>query len=117
MIKDMGVAVHLDDFGTGYSSLSYLHDLPVSAIKIDRSFIKNMGLDGRHAATIQAIVSLAHNRSIQVIAEGVETLEQFAQVQALECDYVQGYYFSKPVEPDQIDRLIASDGEWFRIAS
>ena len=116
-IRDMGVAVHLDDFGTGYSSLSYLHDLPVSAIKIDRSFIKNMSLDGRHAATIQAIVSLARNRGIQVIAEGIETPEQLAQVQALECDYVQGFYFSKPVEPDQIDRLITSDGEWFKIAS
>lgn len=116
-LSGLGVAVHLDDFGTGYSSLSYLHDLPVAAIKIDRSFIKNMSLDGRHAATIQAIVSLARNRGMQVIAEGIETVEQLAQIQALECDYAQGFYFSTPVEPDEIERLISTDGEWFKAAS
>jgi diguanylate cyclase (GGDEF)-like protein len=116
-LADRGIDIYLDDFGTGYSSLSYLHDLPVNAIKIDRSFVKDMSLDGKHAATIQAIVTLAHNRGMVVVVEGVETIEQLSQVQSLECDYVQGYYFSKPVAAEEAGKLLTHDHQWVKLAS
>lgn len=98
-IRSMGINLHLDDFGTGYSSLSYFHTLPIDAVKIDRSFVSNMGLDGRVANIVQAIQIMATNRSLKVIAEGVETVEQLAQLQALGCTYGQGYLMSRPVDP------------------
>ena len=106
----------MDDFGTGYSSLSYIHNLPIASIKLDRSFVNNMTADGEHAATINAVVTLAHNRGMQVIAEGVETIEQLAQLQALECDFGQGYYFSKPLAADRAAALIAAGGHWLKSA-
>ena len=97
-IRSTGVGLHLDDFGTGYSSLSSFHQLPIDAIKIDRSFVSHMGLDGRVANIVQAIQLMASNRKLKVIAEGIETLEQLTQLQALGCVSGQGYYMSRPVD-------------------
>lgn len=97
-IRELGVQLHLDDFGTGFSSLSSFHKLPIDAIKIDRSFVSKMGLDGCVANIVQAIQQMATNRNLRVIAEGIETLEQLAQLQTLGCTSGQGYYLSRPVD-------------------
>jgi len=108
--KKRQISLHMDDFGTGYSSLSYLHNLPVNAIKLDRSFVQNMDITGEHAATVQAMVMLAHNRGIKMIAEGIETQSQLAQLQALDCEYGQGYYFAKPMYVDDAEKMLADEG-------
>ncbi len=100
-LKQLGVEIHIDDFGTGYSSLDYLRKFPVDALKIDRSFISD--IDGRHDDTfIRMIISLAHELSLEVIAEGVETKEQVSKLAALNCDVAQGYIYSKPVSKDEL---------------
>jgi EAL domain-containing protein (putative c-di-GMP-specific phosphodiesterase class I) len=104
----LGIAWSLDDLGTGYSSLSYLHQFRVDTIKVDRSFVSRLGTDGHGAELVRVIVALAHNLGIHVVAEGVETAEQFAQLQELGCEYGQGYYFSKPVDAAAAERLSAS---------
>jgi len=93
----LGVIVAMDDFGTGYSSLSHLHRLPVGELKIDRSFIKGLPQDKDAFRICEAIVALAHSLKIQVVAEGVETLEQHHAVTQLGCDRLQGYFFAKPM--------------------
>jgi EAL domain-containing protein (putative c-di-GMP-specific phosphodiesterase class I) len=96
-LKSAGIRLSIDDFGTGYSSLSYLYRLPVDTLKIDRSFVSQMGAPGADADLVGTIVSLAHRLQLDVIAEGVETAEHVAQLQALGCEYGQGYYFSRPM--------------------
>lgn len=105
-LRDQGVRIHLDDFGVGYSSLSYLHQLPFDAIKIDRSFVKDMKLDAVHANTIMAIQTMASNRSMRVIAEGIETVEQLVQLQALDCAMGQGYYLARPIDAQTARSLL-----------
>ncbi|MEH2008562.1 GGDEF domain-containing response regulator [Nostoc sp.] len=107
-LQEMNIQLHLDDFGIGYSSLSYLHRFPSNALKIDRSFIAKIGANGENLEIIQAIISLAQNLNKDVIAEGVETMEQLAQLKAMKCKYAQGYFFSKAVDSKSIERLIAS---------
>lgn len=107
-LQQMNIQLHLDDFGIGYSSLSYLHRFPSKALKIDRSFITKIGANGENLEIVQAIVTLAQGLNIDVIAEGVETLEQLAQLRAMKCKYAQGYFFSKPVDSKSIETLIAS---------
>ena len=97
-LRGMGVKIHLDDFGVGYSSLSYLHQLPFDAIKIDRSFVKDMKIDAVHANTIMAIQAMASNRRMHVIAEGIETVEQLVQLQSLDCAMGQGFYLARPID-------------------
>ena len=94
----------IDDFGTGYSSLSYLHRLPIDSLKIDRSFVSCMTQDS--AEIVRAIVGLAHNLGLDVIAEGVETAEQLEQLKALGCEFGQGYLFSRPVEHAEAEALL-----------
>jgi diguanylate cyclase (GGDEF)-like protein len=106
--QSMGIEWSLDDFGTGYSSLSYLHQLGVDTVKVDRSFVNLMGTQGTGSEMVRAIVALAHNLGMDVVAEGVETAEQFAELQDLGCEYAQGFYFSKPVDTAAADLLIAS---------
>jgi diguanylate cyclase (GGDEF)-like protein/PAS domain S-box-containing protein len=106
--RALGIAWSLDDFGTGYSSLSYLHQFRVDTIKIDQSFVSRLVTDGHGAELVRVIVALAHNFGMDVVAEGVETPEQFAQLQELGCEYAQGYYFSKAVDPAAAEHLIAS---------
>ncbi|HEY8925004.1 MAG TPA: EAL domain-containing protein, partial [Polyangia bacterium] len=100
-LADLDVKLHLDDFGTGYSSLGYLHQLPVNALKIDRSFVNSMMVDATSLSIVQSIISLAHNLGAQVIAEGVERVDQLEQLRRLSCDLAQGYHFSRPLEVAQ----------------
>ncbi|MFY0537291.1 putative bifunctional diguanylate cyclase/phosphodiesterase [Nannocystis pusilla] len=100
---------YVDDFGTGYSSLSYLHRFPMSALKIDRSFISNIGPDGENAEIVRTIVTLAHNLGMSVIAEGVETRAQLDLLAEMGCEFGQGYYFSRPVNRGVAESMISRD--------
>jgi diguanylate cyclase (GGDEF)-like protein len=100
-VRDMGVEISIDDFGTGYSSLSYLTRLPLTRLKIDRSFIVNMTESADSLAVVNSIISLAHTLNLKVAAEGVETPEQLKFLRLLRCDEIQGYLFSPPVAPDE----------------
>jgi EAL domain-containing protein (putative c-di-GMP-specific phosphodiesterase class I) len=108
-LQSLNVRLHMDDFGTGYSSLSYLHKLPIDTLKIDRSFIMDMGLRDEALEIVRTIVTLAHNLGMQVVAEGVETQEQVAMLRGLGCEYAQGYYFSKPVDGATVTDLLRED--------
>jgi len=100
-LKALGVTLAIDDFGTGYSSLSYLRRFPVDVLKIDRSFIKDLGRDPDADALVRAIVGMAQALKLSVVAEGVETAEQAAFLTALGCNYGQGWLFGKPVAADE----------------
>ena len=96
-LRDAGLRISMDDFGTGYSSLSCLREIPLNVIKIDQSFVARLGPDVQHVAILDTIMSLARHLRLDVVAEGIETNEQLAQILALSCTYGQGYLFSKPV--------------------
>jgi EAL domain-containing protein (putative c-di-GMP-specific phosphodiesterase class I) len=98
----MGVKISVDDFGTGYSSLAYLKKLPVSDIKIDKSFVIDMNRDSSDAVIVHSTIDLAHNMGLSVIAEGVESQEVLDMLINLGCDVAQGYYFCKPQEAEKI---------------
>ena len=97
-LRDRHIQLSIDDFGTGYSSLSYLHRLPINHLKIDRSFVMRMGKHGKKNEIVKAIIALAKSLGVLTIAEGVETQEQLDQIRELECEFCQGYLFSRPVE-------------------
>ena len=101
-LRNMGVLISIDDFGTGYSSLSYLKRLPIDSIKLDASFVKDATTDPDDAALVIAIIALAHNLRLRVIAEGIETEEQLNLLRSLRCDEGQGYFFGRPVAEDVI---------------
>ena len=107
-LRDIGVEWSLDDFGTGYSSLSHLHQLRVNTLKIERSFVNRIGDGDGGAEMVRAIVTLAHNLAMDVVAEGVETAEQAGRLRALGCEYAQGFFFAKPMNAADVDRLIAA---------
>jgi diguanylate cyclase (GGDEF)-like protein/PAS domain S-box-containing protein len=108
----MGLRLAIDDFGTGYSSLSYLKQFPVSKLKIDRSFIRDLAVNPDEAAITTAIISMAKSLNLKVIAEGVENEAQMAFLRAHQCDEIQGYYFSKPLAADEVaDKLRADYSE------
>ena len=116
-LKSTGIRLSIDDFGTGYSSLSYLYRLPVDTLKIDRSFVSQMGAPGADADLVGTIVSLAHRLQLDVIAEGVETAEHVAQLQALGCEYGQGYYFSRPMPAAEASRFMETWPDIMRSAT
>ena len=105
-LRDMGIQVQIDDFGTGYSSLSYLHTLPVDTLKIDRSFISRLGIDKNNTEIVQTILALAHSLGMKVVAEGVETNEQLSTLKDMDCEFVQGYLFAKPVNSLEAGALL-----------
>ena len=108
-LKDMGLSLSIDDFGTGYSSLSYLKRFPVSKLKIDRSFVRDVALDPDGAAITTAIISMAKSLNLKVIAEGVEDEAQMSFLRAHHCDEIQGYYYSKPLMTDEIAAKLRAD--------
>jgi len=99
-MKALGVQVSIDDFGTGFSSLSYLKLLPVDKLKIDKSFVDDLCTDSGDKAIISAIITLSHNLNLTVVAEGVETLEQYEILRSFNCNEGQGYLFGRPMAPD-----------------
>ncbi len=105
VLKSMGLRLSIDDFGTGYSSLAYLKQFPLDALKIDRQFIHNLTTSDKDAAIATSIIQLAHNLGLDVVAEGVENETQLATLNALGCDIVQGFYFSRPVPANEVARL------------
>lgn len=105
-ICELGVEIAVDDFGTGYSSLAYVARLPIHALKIDRSFVVDMTHSADSLAIVSSIISMAHALRLEVVAEGVETEEQAAQLKSLGCDQMQGYLFSPPVPPEAIPELL-----------
>jgi diguanylate cyclase (GGDEF)-like protein/PAS domain S-box-containing protein len=105
-LRERGIQVAIDDFGTGYSSLSYLRKFPLDALKIDQSFVRQISTVGDDTTILTAVISIAHGLKLRVIAEGVETPEELAFLRAHQCDEAQGYYFSRPVVPEQFARLL-----------
>lgn len=105
-LKKRGIRIYLDDFGTGYSSLSYLHRYPFDALKIDRSFVRNLPLGEEHASLFRAFSAIGHNFGLDVVAEGVETAIELEEVRRLGCDAVQGYYFGRPVSAEEATQLL-----------
>jgi diguanylate cyclase (GGDEF)-like protein len=116
-LKDLGVEIHMDDFGTGYSSLSYLHRFPLDVLKIDRAFVSSMSDNTDYADIIHTVVALAHTLSMRVIVEGVETERQLARLMALNCDFAQGYYFSKPLDAKGAGGILESRPKWLKPAA
>ena len=111
-LRELGVRIYLDDFGTGYSSLGYLHQLPLDAIKIDRSFVMQMNLGGTHLQLVRTVRSLAQNIGVFAVAEGVETAEQLDTLRAMGCESAQGYLFSKPISAREAGLLLELDPHW-----
>ena len=110
-LRELGVRLSIDDFGTGYSSLSYLHQLPVDTLKIDRSFVARMGEKDENLEIVRTIITLAGNVGMSVIAEGVETERQKAQLKRLGCQFAQGYLFSPPVDAEAAALLLPGEAQ------
>jgi predicted signal transduction protein with EAL and GGDEF domain len=111
-LREIGVRFSIDDFGTGYSSLSYLHRLPLDILKIDRSFISAMSEGGESLSIVRTIMRLAKDLGIDVVAEGTETIAQLDHLSALDCEFGQGYYFSRPLDASGIRELLKTPGRF-----
>ncbi|MGA9382396.1 MAG: EAL domain-containing protein [Phormidium sp.] len=105
-MRKRGIQLSIDDFGTGYSSLSYLHRLPFDTIKIDQSFISNISSEENSLQIVKSIINLAHNLSLDTIAEGIETQEQLRILQDLGCDFGQGYFFARPLDAEAVKEML-----------
>ena len=110
-ISDFGVRLSVDDFGTGFSALSYLKNYPVNTVKIDRSFIMDLPDDKENTVLVQAIIAMAHGLRLEVIAEGVETEEQWEYLKLLNCNFLQGYYFGKPMPRAEFEEFLIAQLE------
>lgn len=111
-LRDLGIRISIDDFGTGYSSLSYLHRLPLNTLKVDRSFITDMETKQENHEIVRAIVTLAHNLHMNVVAEGIETQTQLERCRELNCQFAQGHLFSKALTAEDATQLLQSGGQW-----
>lgn len=109
-LSELGIDISLDDFGTGYSSFAHIQRLPISALKIDRSFINSVSSNEDDATIVKALINLAHSLSMQVIAEGAETIEQLEFLCLNQCDQVQGFYFSRPIDFASLKVLLNDEG-------
>jgi len=109
-LKETGVHLAIDDFGTGYSSLSYLRSFPITSLKVDRSFVREVTSRSDDAAIVTAVIAMAHSLKLKVIAEGVETEQHLEWLHARDCDEVQGFHFSRPVPADAAAKLLARSG-------
>ena len=107
-LKTFGASLALDDFGTGYCSLSYLHRFPCDTIKVDRSLVRDSGLNGSTPLILRSIIALAHELGKQVVAEGVETAEDAAYLRSIGCEYGQGFYYGEPMSPKEVGTLLAA---------
>ncbi len=112
-VKRMGIKLALDDFGTGYSSLSYLKNFPIDVLKMDQSFVKGMTVDSKNSRIACAIIEIGHSLKQKVIAEGVESKEQFDFLRKHGCDIIQGYYFSKPLPAEKMTEFLKNDAGKF----
>ena len=111
-IKSLGIRLAIDDFGTGYSSLSYLHRFPLDTLKIDRSFISGDGEGSEGMEIARTIMPMAKTLRLDVVAEGVETIEQVGLLRRLQCKYAQGYFFSKPLAPEEVPPVLSYETSW-----
>lgn len=109
MIRQAGVHIALDDFGTGYSSLNYLTKIPINTLKIDKSFIDTIGHASERTLLLDSIMEIGHSLGLSIVAEGVETEEQYLYLKKIKCERIQGYYFCKPVPEDQILKLLKNE--------
>ena len=105
-VKDMGIKIAIDDFGTGYSSLSYLNSFPADTLKVDKSFIDQMNQSESSKQYVAAIISIGHVMNFSVISEGVEQLEQVETLRSIDCDYIQGFLWGRPMEPEAAEQLV-----------
>ena len=106
----LGVRIAIDDYGTGYSSLAYLHRLPVQELKIDRSFVTNLPNDLSNAIIVRSSIAMAHSLGLTVVAEGAEDEVTCAMLADADCDSIQGYYLSKPMEPSDLQEWLLQGG-------
>ena len=105
-LKNIGVSLAIDDFGIGYSSLSYLRRFPIDVLKIDRSFVMKIDKSKTDASVVKLILGLANELDIKVVAEGVETIDQYQRLKNWKCDLIQGFYFSKPLPESDYTKLL-----------
>ncbi|MGL5871616.1 MAG: EAL domain-containing protein [Xenococcaceae cyanobacterium] len=111
-LKELDLRLSMDDFGTGFSSFSYLHRFPMDTLKVDRSFVSNMNQSVKNSEIVSTIILLAHKLGMDVVAEGIETEEQMKALQALDCEYGQGYFFSKPLNVSDASQLLTKKPQW-----
>jgi EAL domain-containing protein (putative c-di-GMP-specific phosphodiesterase class I) len=116
-LRDLGVVLSLDDFGTGYSSLSYLTRLPIGKLKVDRSFVRLLGVSAEGEAVVRAIIALGRSLRLQVVAEGVEDVAQARALLGMKCHAMQGFLLARPVAANQLPEEMARIGERARLAS
>ena len=108
-LRDLGVGIAADDFGTGYSSLAYLRDFPLTSLKIDQSFVRDIKDENDTASLVDAILAVAHGLGLSVVAEGVETVAQIRYLLARDCDEAQGYIFSAPLSAQDMQAFLANN--------
>ncbi|MEO0988522.1 MAG: EAL domain-containing protein, partial [Cyanobacteria bacterium J06639_14] len=111
-LKELGIQLAIDDFGTGYSSLSYLHRFPTDTLKIDRSFVSRMENSSEDREIVHTIIELGHKLDMNLVAEGVSSSKQLALLKEANCQFGQGYYFSKPLPADEADILLEAQPTW-----
>lgn len=116
-VRDMGVYISIDDFGIGYSSFCRLKELPIQILKIDKSFITDISKEKINNSIVKAIIELAHSMNLKVVAEGVETIDEFHTLSFLDCDEIQGYLFSKPLPVNEFEKLIRSFQFWMYVSN